>query len=257
MAASQSVKPRQRGGQPKASGASAPQAQSRLSRAAENYLLSLAILWEDGVAPHVGQLATYLRHIPPEEEVGTTLASVSGMVHRLAKEGLMTIDKNKEVHLTEEGRKRALHIVRRHRLSERLLVDLLDVPLERAEIEAHQLEHSVSPKLLTRLEEKLGYPDTCPFGRPIYPQDDPGTWKAPADLLKLDQAKNGKEYVVARIPDEDYTLLCFLVKNRILPNETVRVQENAPYRGVVDLELGGSSVSIGRAVAARIRVRPV
>jgi DtxR family Mn-dependent transcriptional regulator len=252
MAVSQGAKPR-RGRKPSPT---EPQATGRLSRAAENYLLSMAILWEDGVSPHIGQLAAYLRHIPPEEEVGTTLASVSGMVHRLANEGLMTIDKNKEVQLTDEGRKRALHIVRRHRLAERLLVNLLDVPLERAEIEAHQLEHSISPRLLERIEEKLGFPTTCPFGRPIYGPEEPVTWKEPPGVLRLDSAKNGATYQVVRIPDEDYALLCFLVENRILPDEMLLVQENAPYRGVVDLERNGNRVSIGRAVAARIRVRP-
>ena len=104
---------------------------ARMSRAAENYLLSLAILQEDGVSPHISQLASYLRNIPPEEEVGTTLASVSGMIQRMAKDGLLQVSKDKEIVLTTEGERRARTVVRRHRLSERLLVDVLDVPLER------------------------------------------------------------------------------------------------------------------------------
>ena len=235
---------------------STPQIPGHLSRAAENYLLSLSILQEDGVAPHISQLAAYLRHLPPEEEVGTTLASVSGMVHRMSRESLVTINKAKEIHLTPEGERRSHHIVRRHRMAERLLADLLDVPLERAEIEAHQLEHSISPDLLVRIEEKLGYPTTCPFGRPIYRADETGRRREEPGTISLAQAKKGAEYTVVRIPDEDYPLLRFLVENKILPGYRVRVEENAPYRGVVELRRDSREVSVGMEVAERMRVRP-
>jgi DtxR family transcriptional regulator, Mn-dependent transcriptional regulator len=227
----------------------------RLSTTAENYLLSLFILMEDGVAPHISQLAAYLRRLPVEEELGTTLASVSGMVHRMAKEGLLTINKGKEIHLTPEGERRGLYIVRRHRLAERLLVDLLQVPIERAEIEAHQLEHAISPRLLERVQEKLGNPDTCPFGRPIYREGEERRADPPG-MIRLTESANGKEYTVMRIPDEDFNLLSFLVDNKILPGQRVRIHDNAPYRGVIDLTRNGATVSVGLTVAARIRVLP-
>lgn len=227
----------------------------RMSRAGENYLLSLAILQEDGIAPHVGELAIYLRHIPKEEEVGTTMASVSGMVQRMVKEGLLEISKDKRIELTATGQERAREVVRRHRLSERLLVDVLDVPLERAESEAHQLEHSISPELLLKIEEKLGYPTRCPYGRPIYRSDEQVLRRDEPGAIKLSEAKGNSKYIVIRIPDEDYPLLKFLVANRILPGQAVTVGEVASYRGVVDLEQDGVNVSVGMDVAARIRVR--
>ena len=73
---------------------------------------------------------------------------------------------------------------------------------------------------------------------------------------RLNDAKTGVAYTVARIPDEDYTLLCFLVENQILPGQHISVDDNAPYRGVVDLHRDGASVSLGMEVAARIRVQP-
>ena len=227
----------------------------RMSRAAENYLLSLAILQEDGVSPHVSQLASYLRRIPVEEEVGTTLASVSGMVQRMAKEGLLKISKEKEILLTPEGHARARDVIRRHRLSERLLVDILDVPIERAESVAHQLEHAISPELLDRIEEKLGFPDSCPYGRPIYRAGEHEIRAEETGTLRLSDATKGAEYVVLRVPDEDYSLLCYLVENEILPGHRVEVGDIAGYRGVVDLTHNGNQISLGMEVAARIRVK--
>ena len=227
----------------------------RLSRAAENYLLSLAILREDGVSPHLTELASFLRQIPPEEEVGTTLPSVSGMLQRMAREGLLSITKDKEIALTAAGEEQARDVVRRHRLAERLLVDVLGVPLDRAESEAHALEHAISPALLTRIEEKLGHPQTCPYGRPIYQPDEKRLRTDEPGTFPLSQAQPGRGYVVVRIPDVDYPLLRFLVGSYILPGQRIEVAEVAGYRGVVDLTVAGERVSLGMEQAARIRVR--
>ena len=228
----------------------------RMSQTAENYLLSLAILQEDGLTPHMSQLASYLRRIPEGEEVGTTLASVSGMIQRMAKEGLLEVTREKRIALTELGQARARDVVRRHRLAERLLVDVLDTPLQLAEAEAHSLEHGISPGLLERIEEKLGYPDTCPYGRPIYRANDNRLRVSDPGVLPLSEAMSGLAYVVMRIPDEDFPLLSFLVESKVLPGQGIVVEDMAGYRGVVDINCNGSRVSLGMDVAARIRVRP-
>ena len=227
----------------------------RISQTAENYLLSLAILQEDGMKPHMSELASYLRRIPEGEEVGTTLASVSGMVQRMVKEGLLHVTKEKRIDLTPAGLARARDVVRRHRIAERLLVDVLGVPLERAESEAHSLEHGISPLLLTRIEEKLGYPETCPYGRPIYKADDTALRTSEPGTMRLSEAEIGPLYVVTRIPDEDFPLLSYLVKSNVLPGERIVVDEIAGYRGVVDVSRNGQQISLGMDVASRIRVR--
>ena len=228
----------------------------RLSPVAENYLLSLAILQEDGISPHVSELASYLRRIPPGEEVGTTLASVSGMVQRMAKDSLVQITKEKSIVLTPEGHARARDVVRRHRLSERLLVDVLGVPIERAESLAHQLEHAISPELLERIETKLEFPETCPYGRPIYREGDQSIRGNHPGSLRLSEAKPGQNYTVLRIPDEDYPLLSYLVESEILPGSPILVEDIATYRGVVDIQRDHTRISLGMEVAARIRVTP-
>lgn len=229
----------------------------RRSEASENYLLSLRILQEDGIAPHLTELAAYLRHLPAAEGVGTTLASVSGMVQRMSREGLLRVDENKRVVLTNKGAELAHDVVRRHRLSERLLVDILDVPLERAETEAHRLEHSISPDLLRQIEEKLGYPETCPYGRPIDRAGAVGPRPYPSDVVRLRDVSGGTQFSVVRIPDEDYPLLKFLVDSGVLPGRLGSALEVACYRGVVDLQIGDGRISLGLEVASRILVRPI
>ena len=232
-----------------------PPGPPRISHTAENYLLSLAILQEDGLKPLMSELASYLRRIPEGEEVGTTLASVSGMVQRMVKEGLLDVTKDKRIDLTPAGFARARDVVRRHRLAERLLVDVLGVPLELAEAEAHSLEHGISPNLLPRIEERLGHPETCPYGRPIYKADDTSLQTSDPGTLRLSEAKKGPAYFVTRIPDEDFPLLSYLVKSKVLPGERIAVEEIAAYRGVVDISRSGQQVSLGMDVAARIWVR--
>ena len=173
----------------------------------------------------------------------------------MAKDGLLRVTKEKRIELTPVGVTRAQEVVRRHRLAERLLVDVLDVPLERAESEAHSLEHGISPSLLARIEEKLGYPDACPYGRPIYREGDTALRTADPDVLPLSTAKSGVEYVVVRIPDEELPLLTYLVESAVLPGARITVEDVASYRGVVDVMRGDARVSLGLDVAARIRVR--
>ena len=120
-----------------------------------------------------------------------------------------------------------------------------------------QLEHAISPGLLDKIEQKLGYPETCPYGRPIYRSNEVGIRSEASGTMRLSEARAGLDYTVTRIPDEDYPLLRYLVKNEILPGQRVSVEDIASYRGVVDLRRNGNQVSLGMDVAARIRVMPI
>ena len=97
----------------------------RLSMAAENYLLSIFQLREQGHSVTPSQLADQLKQLPLGEGLGTSLPSVSGMLRRLNREGLITLNKAKEIELTEVGQAEAETMVRRHRLAELLVVDVL------------------------------------------------------------------------------------------------------------------------------------
>ncbi|MDE2717155.1 MAG: metal-dependent transcriptional regulator [Chloroflexota bacterium] len=226
-------------------------ADMRLSMAAENYLLSIYQLEELGRRVTPSQLAEQLKRLPEGEGLGTSLPSVTGMLRRLSRERLIEMDKNKEIDLTKLGREAAESIVRRHRLAELLVVDVLDVDLYNAHEEAHRLEHAMSPLLEEKIRRKLGDPKTSPFGDPI-----PGSGHAVSNgSVLLSTAKQGHEYTVDRIPEDDQALLEYLVPYGFIPGRRVKIIEAAPYRGVIRLECDGEEVVVGYEVAERIWLR--
>lgn len=224
----------------------------RLSQGTENYLLSMFQLQEYGRRVTLTTLAEQLRRLPAGEGLGTSLPSVGGMVRRMVREGLMETAENKDLLLTPKGRQSAESIVRRHRLAERLVVDLLGLDLHKAHVEAHRLEHAISPELETKIQERLGRPATCPFGSPI-----PGNgYVSPKGSVPLDKAKPGDTVAVERVPEDDQTLLQYLVSNGVVPGRRAVVKEAAPYRGVITLDCDGNLVVVGYEVAQRLWVTP-
>ncbi len=223
----------------------------RLSMAAENYLLSIYQMEELGRRTTPSQLAEQLKRLPEGEGLGTSLPSVTGMLRRLTREGLLKMDKNKEIELTKIGREAAESMVRRHRLAECLVVDVLGIDLYNAHEEAHRLEHAMSTLLEEKIDALLGSPKTSPFGDPI-----PGNLPAVhSDSVSLSKALEGRDYTVDRIPEEDQALLEYLVPYGFVPGRKVRLIETAAYRGIIKLECDGTEVVLGYEVAERIWLR--
>ncbi len=224
----------------------------RLSGTAENYLSSIYKLEEWGVTPAAAQLAEYIRQLPKAEGLGTTLPSVLGMLRRLAREGLVEMSAQKQIHLTPTGRTQAETTIRRHRLAERMVVDLFGMELHLACIEGHRLEHAISPKLEEHIWERLGKPTTCPFGGPI-----PGSayQPPPGGTLSLVEARPQRTYVVDRIAEEDPILLRYLVERGVLPGAELTVVDAGYYRGVLTFQTDKGEGSIGYQAAPRVRLR--
>ncbi|MBI4307091.1 MAG: metal-dependent transcriptional regulator [Chloroflexi bacterium] len=225
----------------------------QLTRATENYLLSIYRVQEQGLRVTQHNLVDQLKRTPASEGLGTSLPSVAGMLRRMERESLIQFGENKDIELTGSGRLLAERIVRRHRLAERMVVDLLGLQLHKAHVEAHRLEHAMSDDLEKVIQQKLGNPQTCPFGHPI-----PGSGYKPRhrDVVRLDAVKPGRTVMIDRIPFEDQQLLEYLCAKGVLPGVTVHVEENAPYRGVVGLRFSGGDVVLGLEVAGRIWVAP-
>ena len=220
--------------------------------ATENYLLSIFRLEEQGHRVTLTVLANHLKTLPMDEGLGTSLPSVGGMVRRMSREGLVETTPAKEVVLTASGRKSAESIVRRHRLAECMAVSLLGVDLHMAHIEAHRLEHAISPYLERKIIAALGHPETCPFGHPI-----PGSSYKPDRRSKtLDQAQEGEELAIDSIPEDDQELLTYFVEQKMVPGCDVLIKETSRTRGVITFDGDGVEQVLSYDVAAKVRVKP-
>ena len=223
----------------------------RLSMTAENYLLSIYRLHEEETVVTLTQLAEHLKMLPEGEGLGTSLPTVGGMIRRLEREGLLAVDAKKQLSLTRKGGRHAESIVRRHRLAERMVVDMLDVELHRAHIEAHLLEHAISPYLEERIMKKLGMPTTSPFGFPI-----PGTdYVEKGVSLRLNEAETGQQLEIDKIPVDDEVLLEHLVRNQVIPGNAVEVNEINTSTGIISFKCMGEDVVVGYQVGQFIWVR--
>ncbi|MCH8206096.1 MAG: metal-dependent transcriptional regulator [Chloroflexi bacterium] len=224
----------------------------RLSMGTENYLLSIFRLQEQDVRVTVTQLAEHLKTLPSDEGLGTSLPSVGGMIRRMVREGLVEATPNKDVVLTSKGRKSAESVVRRHRLAERMVVDLLGLDLQDSHVEAHRLEHAISPQLEEKIVARLGNPTTCPFGHPI-----PGSgYVADKGSRSLVGSRPGQKLVIDRVPEDDQALLEYMVGVKLIPGQAVQVKEIALSRGVITLLCDGAEVVFSYDVGTKIRVRP-
>lgn len=229
-------------------------ADGEVSALAQNYLITLYMLREEssGASPTITRVAEQLASSPSTEHLGTSLASVAGMIRRMKRDGLVEVKGNKEIVFTSRGHELAQAVMRRHQLAERFLVDMLQMPLHQVHAEAHRLEHAISPELEHILAERLGNPETCPFGHPI-----PGSgYEPPPGTMPLGKVKPGREATVERIPEDDPRLVQYLVESDVVRGRRIKVVETAPYKGTMTLEVEGRDVVIGLQVAPRIMVTP-
>ena len=225
----------------------------RLSMAMENYLLSIFRLQEEDNSVTITQLAEHLKILPEAEGLGTSLPSVGAMVKRMEKEGFLKIDtKTKKVAFTTAGFTNAETIVRRHRLAERLVVDMFGVELYRAHAEAHLLEHAISPYLETKILAKLGNPSISPYGYPI-----PGSnYVINKNALTLSSCEPDFKFTVDRIPVDDQSLLKYLVEHNVIPGKFGHVKETNKSAGTISINCAGSESVFGLTVGNLIWVIP-
>jgi DtxR family Mn-dependent transcriptional regulator len=155
--------------------------------------------------------------------------------------------------LTEAGRKRALGLLRRHRLTERLLTDVLGLDWTSAHEEADRLEHVVSPEAEGQLASQLGDPETCPHGNPI-PTGVGERQQIP--LSPLSDCAAATRATIARIALETPAALRHLATLGLLPNVEIEVENKAPFDGPVLVRLGSAHYALGHDLAARIWVKP-
>jgi DtxR family Mn-dependent transcriptional regulator len=183
--------------------------------------------------------------------LGFTPASVSGMVRRLAEQGLISHERYRGVRLTKAGRRAALRTIRRHRVIEAYLTTALGYPWDRVHDEAERLEHAASDELIDRMAAAIGEPATDPHGAPIPTRE--GTLDE-RRLRALDEVDTGARVLIERVGDRDAEQLRYLAELGITPGQTVEVVSRAPFDGPIELRIGRVIRSIGPALARQILV---
>ncbi len=182
----------------------------------------------------------------------TTPATAIAALRELETRGLLQNGGPGNITLTDEGRRQAAGILRRHRLSERLFADVLGLSWDRVHDEAMRLEHALTPEAETRLATLLNHPETCPHGGPIPAAD--GSLAAPV-TRPLDQVAAGTRVCIQQITEEEAPFLRYLASLGLLPQAQLCVEEVAPFGGPLLVQAGDARYALGRDVAAKILVR--
>ncbi|WP_307204432.1 metal-dependent transcriptional regulator [Nocardioides zeae] len=220
----------------------------------EMYLRTIYELVEEGIVPLRARIAERLHQSGP---------TVSQTVARMERDGLLTVEGDRHLELTEEGRRLAVRVMRKHRLAERLLTDVIGLDWELVHAEACRWEHVISETVERRLLELLGNPTESPYGNPIPGLDELGQDDLPADFmdgvesLQSVAAADESRVHVRRISEEmqkDEVLMSALRRVGALPDKTVTVV--ATSEGVL-VGSGGETAEIFPDAAEHIFVRRI
>lgn len=251
---------------------------------AQNWIRSSANVYEQGGAANVGvwtnswkskgkktmpseHVENYLKNIyklqAKEGKVTTSSlsdslqissASVTEMVKKLADEGSVTYTPYKGVELTDEGKKKALRIIRRHRLWELFLVEVLKYDWDEIDEEAEKLEHMMSEKLESRIDKVLGFPQIDPHGDRIPSADG---MVEDLNFVPLADIQPGRTVKVARVSDANPEILQYATKLGMVLNKKMKVKEKIEFDASLRVEIGGQERFISSKLSQNIFVEPV
>ncbi|MGI6879350.1 metal-dependent transcriptional regulator [Microbacterium sp. gxy059] len=218
---------------------------SSLSASAQNYLKAIWSLgeWSDDPVTPTTVAA----------KAGVRLSTTSDAIRKLGDQGLVEHAPYGAVSLTPEGREHAVAMVRRHRLIETFLVQVLGYRWDQVHDEAETLEHAVSDFMVDRIDEQLGFPRRDPHGDPIPTRD--GDVDRP-DARPLSELAPGERGRIERISDADPGLLQFFADRGVGIGAVVELREGAPYSDAVDLVVEGSGATapLGRSATRAVWV---
>ncbi len=217
---------------------------AEVSPTIEEYLEAIYKLQEREGAAKTTELA---------KELKVALGTITNTIESMEKQSLVLHQPYKGAKLTAKGRKIALDVVRRHRLSERLLVDILRLEWSKAHDAACKLEHAFADRELSRpLEKALGNPKTCPHGNPIPSESGRLVEEQSEILMSLNAGEKG---IIVKVTDEREDILQYLGKLGLVPGALVEIEEKAPFNGPIMVRVGNANYALGRNVASVIWVR--
>jgi DtxR family transcriptional regulator, Mn-dependent transcriptional regulator len=207
----------------------------------EEYLEAIHELGEEGIVVIQARLAERLSHSAP---------AVSEMIRRLREEGYLEV-RGRSLSLTDRGRSKAESVVRKHRLAERLLTDIIGLPWDKAHVEAGRWEHVISDEVESLLVERLGHPTTCPHGNPI-----PGSGGVAAAMEVLAERTLGEHVRLERVTELvelDQESMSYLSAHGFVPGTEATIASRAPD-GTMILDLGARTIALGAALAQQLYV---
>ena len=213
-----------------------------LTAPVEDYLKAIYDITQGGKAATTNALAERLLLAP---------ASVSGMVRRLAAQGLLEHEPYRGARLTPAGRGAALRTLRRHRVLESYLATVLGVPWDDVHDEAEQLEHAASDALIDRMARALGDPQFDPHGAPIPTRDGTIDETRHSSLAEWPVGTIG---IVMSVSDKDPAMLRYLGELELRPGAMVKVHARAPYDGPIEVLVGAVLRQIGPTAARAVRI---
>ena len=209
----------------------------------ENYVKQIYFQQEGRDQVAMGALATAMQVVP---------GTATTMVKSLADAGLVHYEPRQGVSLSAGGRKLAMRVLRRHRLIELFLVRVLDLDWSDVHVEAEELEHSLSDRLLERIDEYLGRPTHDPHGDPI--PDAAGKLPKRA-LIPLTDARPQERVSIGRIADQDSRFLNYVTEKGLMPGVELTVLSVDEAGDLATFTLGrGKHVTLGRTAASKIFV---
>ena len=200
----------------------------------EEYLETILEIEEEGIPPLRARLV---------ERLGLSAAAVSETVERLVRLGYTELLDDRTLRLTDKGRKLATTVVRRHRLAERLLVDIIGLEWEKVHREADRWEHAISADVEEKLVELLGDPITCPHGNPIPGSKRQASRKAVVSLVKAEPGRVTVSRISEKLELSDEALR-LVARARLIPGSTATVLSNGPDGVVVDTPAGEHTVPL-------------
>ena len=215
----------------------------------ESYLETIYNLTMEGEPVIAARLA---------ERFHISAPTVSETLKRMVDHRYITLDARKQISLTDEGRAMAESGLRRHRLLERMLVDMFRLDWTQAHEEAHRLEHGLSPMLEEQMLAVMGSPETCPHGNPIPgPGRNPTRYLADLGARRLSGVSPGQRVdvvCISEVVEDESALLRYLGERSIRPGATITVQMPASDGSII-AGVGEQQVTLAPAVAEKIWVR--
>jgi DtxR family Mn-dependent transcriptional regulator len=211
--------------------------------AVEEYLETIYRLQQKTATARTNDIVDMLNVVP---------GTVTNTMKRLQRDGYVRHTPYKGVRLTAKGRRIALHVIRKHRLSERLLTDILHVDWDKVHDAACKLEHAIGNDIVDPLDEALRHPKTCPHGNPIPTKHGNIVEEESYPLTGIDP---GTQVTIVRVTEENPELLHYLATLGLVPGASVVVVEKAPFQGPISLRVGAITRAISEALASIIRAK--